>query len=104
MSIEIPGKPASAVVLELANSSQKDVRDDAQRQTKSDLPSTQQDEVNVSSMAKKLDELSKIISDQPIVDSQRISSIKHDIEHGSYQVNSGRVAEKFFRFELALHH
>jgi len=101
MSIEIPGKPASSFLSGLASSGKNNAKDDTNN-TNTSGSSTLTDTVNVTSMAKKLNDLVKKISTEPIVDTHRINSIKHDIEQGSYVVNSGRVAEKLYRFETAL--
>lgn len=102
MSIEISGKPTSSFLSSLSTPERKDVKDETGT-SKNLGSSTLTDTVNVTSMAKKINELVKKISSEPIVDTHRINSIRNDIEHGSYVVNTSRVAEKFFRFEFALH-
>ena len=103
MSIEVPGKSVSSVLAGLHSSAKKESNEDTKDSPQSDI-SSQEDEVNVTPMAIKLNELTEKVSSEPVVDIQRISAIKTEIEHGSYEVNSSRVAEKFFRFELALNH
>jgi negative regulator of flagellin synthesis FlgM len=102
MSIEIPGKPASSLFAGLSNPAQNEQKDGPKNTQQSGL-SSYDDKVNVTPMANKLNDLVRKISAEPIVDDHRINTIKYDIEHGSYVVNPSRVAEKFFRFELALH-
>lgn len=102
MSIEFSGKSASSVLIGLNSSSKKEQHEDTKNNQDTDI-SSQSDEVNVTSMAIKLNELAQKVSTEPAFDIQRISALKTEIEHGSYEVNSSRVAEKFFRFESALH-
>ena len=103
MSIEMPGKPVAFLHTGQSNAAPNAHSKGDTNSEKSDgNSSTNTDNVNITPMAKKLNDLAKKISAEPIKDNPRIHSIKHDIEHGSYSVNTGRLAEKFFRFEVAL--
>lgn len=71
----------------------------AQQQT--GRPSTM-DTVSLTDTAARLRELENSLAKLPVVDSQRVESIQQAIANGSYEVDSGRVAEKMLRFERDL--
>ena len=103
MSIELFGKPVAFLQSGQSNAAPNaHNKGDANSDKSGGNSSTNIDNVNITPMAKKLNDLAKKISAEPIADNPRIDSIKHDIEHGSYSVNTGRLAEKLFRFETAL--
>ncbi|WP_127476351.1 flagellar biosynthesis anti-sigma factor FlgM [Sulfurivermis fontis] len=71
----------------------------AQQQT--GRPSTM-DTVSLTDTAARLRELENSLAKLPVVDSQRVESIQQAIANGSYEIDSGRVAEKMLRFEREL--
>lgn len=64
-------------------------------------PSTM-DTVSLTDTAARLRELENSLAKMPVVDSQRVESIQQAIANGSYEMDSGRVAEKMLRFEQDL--
>jgi len=102
VSIEIPGKTI-AFMPSGSSSAANNPRQDQTKISAHADSSSNKDKMNVTPMANKLSNLTKQISAESLMDAHRINSIKHEIEQGSYVVNSNRVAEKFFRFEFALH-
>ncbi|MEW5992786.1 MAG: flagellar biosynthesis anti-sigma factor FlgM [Candidatus Zixiibacteriota bacterium] len=71
----------------------------AQQQT--GRPSTM-DTVSLTDTAARLRELENSLAKLPVVDSQRVETLQQAIANGSYEVDSGRVAEKMLRFERDL--
>jgi negative regulator of flagellin synthesis FlgM len=71
----------------------------AQQQT--GRPSTM-DTVSLTDTAARLRELENSLAKMPVVDSQKVESIQQAIANGSYEMDSGRVAEKMLRFEQDL--
>ncbi len=104
MSIEIPGKTISFISPDPPN---KSVRNNGEQERnlarKEEASTAHADKINVTPMADKLNRLISTASTEPVTDTHRVNAIKQDIEQGLYTVNIGRVAEKFFRFESALH-
>jgi len=64
-------------------------------------PSTM-DTVSLTDTAARLRELENSLAKMPVVDSQRVESIQQAIANGSYEMDSGRIAEKMLRFEQEL--
>ena len=62
-------------------------------------PSNAGDTVKLSSTAKALLRSEQTLNNSPDVDSERVEKLRAEIESGSYQVNSQRVAEGIMRFE-----
>jgi negative regulator of flagellin synthesis FlgM len=71
----------------------------AQQQT--GRPSTM-DTVSLTDTAARLRELENSLAKMPVVDSQRVETIQQAIANGSYEMDSGRMAEKMLRFEQDL--
>jgi len=60
------------------------------------------DTVTVTDTAQQLRRLEKTLTNQPVVDLQRVESIRKQISRGSFATNPARVADKLVRFEHAL--
>ena len=56
-------------------------------------------DVKLTDTASKLRQLEAKIASQPVVDTQKVESIKKAIADGTYRVNSARTAEKMAAFE-----
>ncbi len=64
-------------------------------------PSTM-DTVSLTDTAARLRELENSLAKMPVVDSQRVESLQQAISNGSYEMDSGRTAEKMLGLEQAL--
>ncbi len=60
------------------------------------------DTVNLTGTASQLRSLEQQLASQPIVDAQRVDSIKREIANGSYEINSQQVADKMIQIESAI--
>jgi negative regulator of flagellin synthesis FlgM len=60
------------------------------------------DHVTLTTSARSLQKLSEVIADSPVVDADKVASVKQALSNGTYQVNSGRVADKMLQFEKGL--
>ena len=60
------------------------------------------EQVELSSEAKKLQDVEKSLSRLPEVDHERVSHIKDALRDGSYSVDPARLAAKIAQFELNL--
>jgi negative regulator of flagellin synthesis FlgM len=63
-------------------------------------PST--DHVTLTDSARSLQRIEEAIAKAPVVDSAKVSAIKQAVGSGTYQIDSGRVADKLLRFERGL--
>lgn len=57
------------------------------------------DKVTLTQQAKELRMIEKAVNEQTGIDSERVESLKLEIDSGRYDVNSQRVAEKLIEFE-----
>ncbi|NOZ53877.1 MAG: flagellar biosynthesis anti-sigma factor FlgM [Gammaproteobacteria bacterium] len=64
---------------------------------------TNADKVTVTDSAAKLQALEQHIANMPVVDEQRVASIRAAIQNGSYQMDPERTATKLLGLETALH-
>ena len=60
------------------------------------------DQVTLTSSARSLQKLEEAISKAPVVNSDKVSSVKHSVNSGTYQVDAPRVADKLLQFERGL--
>ncbi len=65
-------------------------------------PSAPTQEVSLTDTAARLQRLEAQIASQPVVDTQRVESVKKTIADGSFKVDSNRIAEKMAEFENLL--
>ena len=56
----------------------------------------------LTSSARSLQKLSDAVAQAPVVNAAKVSSIKQALANGTYQVDSGRVADKMIQFENGL--
>ncbi|WP_409524957.1 flagellar biosynthesis anti-sigma factor FlgM [Nitrincola sp. MINF-07-Sa-05] len=71
----------------------------AEKSENSTLNQPASDTVKLSDAAQALQEAGKRLDTAPDVDAERIASIKAAIADGSYQVDSGRIANKMLQFD-----
>ena len=60
------------------------------------------DQVTLTASARSLQKLSDAVAQAPVVNAAKVSSIKQALASGTYQVDSGRVADKIIQFENGL--
>ncbi len=60
------------------------------------------DTINLTDTAQRLRDLEKSVANQPVVDTQRVDTVKKALADGTYQVRPERVADKLVGFENAL--
>jgi len=49
-----------------------------------------------------LQKLSEAVANAPVVNTQKVATVKQSVQNGTYQVDSGRVADKLIQFETGL--
>ena len=57
------------------------------------------DRLTLSETATRLSDLTRTVSEQPVVDSKRVEQIRQAIQDGSYQVNPERIADRLIAME-----
>ena len=57
------------------------------------------DTISLTESAKLIQQLEKQIIDQPVVNAEKVSEIRENINSGNYVISSERVAEKFTLYE-----
>jgi negative regulator of flagellin synthesis FlgM len=60
------------------------------------------DQVTLTTSARSLQKLSDAIAHTPVVNTDKVSSIKQALSNGTYKVDTARVADKLIRFESGL--
>ena len=60
------------------------------------------DQVTLTTSARSLQKLSEAIAQAPVVNADKVASVKQAVNSGSYQVNSRSVADKMLQFEQGL--
>ena len=81
------------------------VIDKAQGETTATTASPTQanaDTVTFTGPALALQKLNEAIAKAPIVNTQKVASVKQAVQNGTYQVDAGRVADKLLEFERGL--
>ena len=60
------------------------------------------DTVSLTGTAAKLRSLEEQLATQPVVDAQRVDSIRRAIANGTYEINPQRVADKMIQIDSAI--
>src|SRR6202050_4191592 len=60
------------------------------------------DHVTLTDSARSLQKIEEAVAKTPVVDANKVDSIKQAVQNGTYQVNAGRVAGKMLQFERGL--
>ncbi len=76
---------------------QPETKDQQRNQTSGSVSTS--DKLSLTGTAEKLRNLELSLSSQPIVDSNRVESIRNELNMGSFQVNPERVAQKMIEIE-----
>jgi negative regulator of flagellin synthesis FlgM len=99
---EIKGSNNHAAISGLANQQQADLAREQANAAGNKTLGTAEDSVSLTDQAEKLSALESSIKDQPVVDTQRVESIRSAILDGSYTVDANKTAEKMADFERLL--
>jgi negative regulator of flagellin synthesis FlgM len=75
---------------------------DASASTASTAASPSTDHVTLTDSARSLQKIEEAIAKAPVVDSAKVAAIKQAVGSGTYQIDSGRVADKLLKFERGL--
>ncbi len=75
---------------------------DAPASTASTAASPGTDHVTLTDSARSLQKIEEAIAKAPVVDSAKVAAIKQAVGSGTYQIDSGRVADKLLKFERGL--
>jgi negative regulator of flagellin synthesis FlgM len=60
------------------------------------------DQVTLTSSARSMQKLEETIAQTPVVNASKVAAVKQAISSGTYQIDSGRVADKLLQFESGL--
>ena len=60
------------------------------------------DQVTLTSSARSLQKIEETIAKTPVVNTDKVKSIKQQLDAGTYKVDAGRVAGKLLQFESGL--
>jgi negative regulator of flagellin synthesis FlgM len=99
---KISGLTTSEPIAPPKGSSTGGVVADKSQSDASSVASQTGDHVTLTTSARSLQKLSEAIADSPVVNADKVASVKQALSNGTYQVNSGRVADKMLQFEKGL--
>ena len=104
MTIEINNVPqSSSQVTELGGQHRAAVQPQTEKAVdKSSGQSPSTDQVSLTPTAQQLRNLEQQIADQPVVDTQKVNSVKEALATGSFDIDSDRIAGKMMSLEKAL--
>ena len=94
-----------ANIKSLTNNQQADAADSSIHRAgkeQAEASSTADRGVSLTDTAAKLQRLEAQIANQPVVDSQKVESVKKAIADGSFKIDSNRIADKMADFESLL--
>jgi negative regulator of flagellin synthesis FlgM len=60
------------------------------------------DTVTITGPALALQKLSEAVAKAPVVNTQKVATVKQSVQNGTYQVDAGSVADKLLQFESGL--
>lgn len=101
MAIDIAGKTATSLPTPHSETVQVTQNEPTVAQDETGTPSSL-DTVNITDTANQMQQLHSEIKSLPVVDLQRIESIRKELSDGRFTINPSQVAEKFVTFETAL--
>lgn len=91
-----------AILSSLAGQQQAGHAKDQSKAAGNKVQGSAEDSVSLTDQAEKLRALEAKISDQPVVDTKRVDSIRSAILDGSYTIDAEKTAEKMADFEQLL--
>ncbi len=102
MAIEISGIPSSQTSVAHTEAVSKVLQTDPSGRTGQVTQAggrAQDDRVSLTGTAERLRMLEEQVSNLPVVDSQRVETIRAQTTNGSYKIDAAKVASKFLNFE-----
>ncbi len=104
MTDKISGFAAAEPVAPIKGSSSNAVAPEKQGEATPVIPAQTQaaDHVTLTSSARSLQKIEQTIANTPVVNTTKVAAVKQAISSGTYQVDSGRVADKLLQFESGL--
>ena len=57
------------------------------------------DQVTLTDSARSLQKIEEAIAKAPVVDTAKVASVKQALDSGTYQIDTGRIADKLLQFE-----
>ena len=102
MAIEITGLPASHVQESSGNKQTQALQNDIKNPQQEGNKASPTDHVTLTKTAAKLQKLEKELSNVPVVDQERVASLRKAIASGEYKVDPIKTAEKLVQFESEL--
>jgi negative regulator of flagellin synthesis FlgM len=85
---------------DLGNSRNTSVRDN--QQNAKTVNADRSDTVSLTSAAEQIQSLQQVVSDSPIIDADRVATLKAAIADGSYVVDSAKLAQNLLNIEFQL--
>jgi len=101
MAIDIAGKMATSLPTPHSENVQVSQNEPTAAQDESGIPSSL-DTVSITDNANKMQQLHSEIKSLPVIDVQRIESIRKELSEGNFNTDPRRVAEKLMTFEATL--
>jgi negative regulator of flagellin synthesis FlgM len=68
----------------------------------SSASSSTADQVTLTGSAITLQKLGEAVANAPVVNTQKVATVKTSVQNGTYKVDAGRVADKMIQFESGL--
>lgn len=75
---------------------------DAAGSTASTAAAQSTDHVTLTDSARSLQKIEEAIAKAPVVDTAKVAAIKQAVSSGTYQIDTGRVADKLLQYERGL--
>jgi negative regulator of flagellin synthesis FlgM len=75
---------------------------DTAAETVSTAAAQSADHVTLTDSARSLQKIEETIAKAPVVDTAKVAAIKQAVSSGTYQIDTGRVADKLLQFERGL--
>jgi negative regulator of flagellin synthesis FlgM len=60
------------------------------------------DQVTLTSSARSLQKIEEAVAKAPVVNAAKVASVKLSVSTGTYQIDTGRVADKLLQFERGM--
>ena len=74
----------------------------ASTSTAAPASSSTADQVTLTGSAITLQKLGEAVANAPVVNTQKVATVKTSVQNGTYQIDAGRVADKILQFENGL--